>query len=181
MFCTLSCYRCTVHDKLQCFCWQVLRTFVWKLQYSSLQFQILWFAPLNILVCRSERSRGDSSSAMGRDTRERMGLWGWCPLDWWDLGYLTKIWDEVRERKGGEVMDLRIGILDWLFSGILFGWSNGCWKSNRMSPQLYTVGWTTLEPLSPWCPTSQKATGASTTVTQESKVSQTPSNSDFWT
>ena len=34
-----------------------------------------------------------------------------------------------------------------------------------------------LEPLSPWCPTSQKATGASTTVTQESKVSQTPSNS----
>ena len=54
----------------------------------------------------------------------------------------------------------------------LVGWWHGCWKSNRMSPQLYTVGWTTLEPLSPWCPTSQKATGASTTQTQESRVSQ---------
>ena len=101
MFCTLSFYGCTVHDKLQCFCWQVFRTFVWELQYSCLQFQILSFARLYILVCRSERSRGDSSSSMGRDTRERMGLWGWGPLDWWDLGYLTKIWGEVQEIKGG--------------------------------------------------------------------------------
>ena len=82
MFCTLSFYGCTVHDKLQCFCWQVLGILVWKLQYSCLQFQILVFARLNILVCRSERSRGDSSSSMGRNTRERMGLWGWGPLDW---------------------------------------------------------------------------------------------------
>ena len=88
MFCTtLSFYGCTVHDKLQCFCWQVLGILVWKLQYSCLQFQISSFARLNILVCRSEWSRGDSSSSMGRDTRERVGLWGWGPLDWWDMGY----------------------------------------------------------------------------------------------
>ena len=154
---------------------------------SCLKAPIFLFAVPNIMVCTLEHSclqvwtvERWQFQFHGERYEGENGALRMVSLGLVRSGIFNKDMGWGTGKKGGERFWIwGLGTLDWWFSGMLFGWSHGCWKSNRMSPQLYTVGWTMLEPLSPWCPTSQKATGASTSQTQESRVSQTPSNGTY--